>query len=261
MNKPLLALAGIGLLATAAAAATLVFATSDNDDQAVRRLETPTPTLHSCDPRATPPDKQLWRWMDLVVLLPKQGFDAHPEFIPPELKPPNGGPGLMTGKYPTGEGRVGASLLIDAETGAIVYTGGGPEHGKATGIAICPFDPTAAPWPYNGDPPVVPRDPTQALVSKWAYTPPDPGSGMYAEYSIGAAGCSAACPWVECQLLFESVSVRNGRSQAFIGMDSVSGAVCKDLSNVDPDDLAAFQRFLDRTGQCMLGNAQCQDAS
>jgi hypothetical protein len=247
---------GVALLGIAGVAGALVIARVGSEDEP---LSKPTPSLAVCDARETPPDQQLWRWMDLAVLLPKEGFGAHPDYIAPEPQRPNGGQGLRTYKFDPSDPsnpNVGASVLIDAETGAIVHTGG-PEHGKIIGIALCPLDPATSPWPYNGDPPHDWKVAGVELTGKWPYTPPDPGSGMYADFVSATFGCSGDCPWVECALLFESIGVRNGRSQAFIGMDSVSGAVCKQLTNVHPDDLAAFERFLDRAEQCMLGVVEC----
>jgi len=81
---------------------------------------------------------------------------------------------------------------------------------------------------------------------------------MYASFSTGDGGYSGTPrPWVECERLFEGISVANGRSHAFVGLDPVSGAICKELSSVQPKDRAAFERYLDRAALCDLENAAC----
>ena len=197
---------------------------------------------------------QLWRWMDLTVLLPKEGFRAYPSFIPPELKPPNGGPALDTYKFDPADPsnpNVGASVLIDAETGAVVHTGS-PEHGKVLAIAKCPFDPATAPWPYNGGPP--PESTTEAPTIR-----PDPASGMYVNFTtVGDGGYSGEPPTpADCDRVGEAIAVHNWRSSAFIGRDANTGHVCKDIRIVQPDDLVAFQRFLDRVELCEYKDAKC----
>ncbi|TMF10352.1 MAG: hypothetical protein E6I38_05460 [Chloroflexi bacterium] len=126
-------------------------------------------------------------------------------------------------------------MLIDAETGAVVHTGS-PEHGKVLAIAKCPFDPATAPWPYNGGPP--PESTTEAPGGDGGYSgePPTP---------------------TDCDRVGEAIAVHNWRSSAFIGRDANTGHVCKDIRIVQPEDLVAFQRFLDRVELCEYKDAKC----
>src|SRR5688572_27165060 len=112
MTKPFLAVASVALLSTAVGLAAVIAASSGGEEEAVPQIETATPThggakdpritppptsssaietnaptAMTCDPRATPPPgKRLWRWLDLTVLLPEEGFRAFPSWIPPEPK-------------------------------------------------------------------------------------------------------------------------------------------------------------------------------
>jgi hypothetical protein len=249
--KLLSAIAGVALLAVAGVAGALVIARQGGEDGSSPTK--PSPTVDLCDARAVPPDQQLWRWMDLVVLLPKVGFAAHPGYIPPEPTRPNGGEGLVTYKFDPSDPsnpNVGASVLIDAETGAIVHSGG-PEHGKVMGIALCPFDPATAPWPYNGDPP-------EPLTNMEPSIRADPGSGIYVSFVTGDGGYSGVTPTpADCDFALSGIEAQNGRSSAFIGKDQRTGSICKNLSNVRPEDLVAFQRFLDRVELCVYQEAAC----
>jgi hypothetical protein len=258
--KLLSTIAGVALLGVAGVTGALVISRMGGEEETARQAETATPSA----PLLTPgPGVTLWRWMDVSVLIPDDsGIRASPDVIYFDDQGTVSREGFRFGKFDPEDPNVFSYALIDAKDGTIHRMEIHEKHRAEmelvlSTVSVGPLDPATAPWPYNGDPPGPWNDPTTELAGPWPYIPPAPGSGMYADFTASAYGCSGTCPWVECELLFESISVRNGRSHAFIGMDSVSGAVCKHVSNVHPDDLAAFQRFLDRTEQCMLGTAEC----
>jgi hypothetical protein len=260
MIKPVWTLAGVALLGAAGGVWLLVTAPLGSEEEGVQQADTVTPAA----PRLTPgPGVTLWRWMDVSVLVSNDsGIRATPDVTYFDDQGTISRDSLRIGKADPDDPDVVSYALIDAKDGTIhamqINEGHRAEMELVLStVSVSPLDPATAPWPYNGDPPDNWKDPTVALTGPWPYIPPDPGSGMYADFVSASFGCSGHCPWVECALLFQSISVRNGRSQAFIGMDSVSGAVCKQLTTVHPDDLAAFERFLDLTEQCMLGDAEC----
>ena len=261
MNKPLLALAGIALLGTAGVAGALFVAPLGGEEEAVRQAETVTPAapLLTAGPGVT-----LWRWMDVSVLIPDDsGIRAVPDVIYFDDQGTVSREGIRVGKFDPNDSNMFSYALIDAKDGTIHSKQIREEHHAEmelvlSTVTISPFDPATAPWPYNGDPPAAGNDPTAELIGPWAYVPPDPGSGMYAEFVSGSGASSGeAPPPADCDRAWEGIGVRNGRSSGFIGQDARTGSICKKLWNVHPEDIASFQRFLDRAEGCFYQPAEC----
>jgi hypothetical protein len=119
-------------------------------------------------------------------------------------------------------GTVVADFTTTDETGAI-------EAVVAT-VSICPFDPTAAPWPYSGD---APKSPSETL-GNLSYIRPEPGSGI--QIGMAAAVCAEA---YRCA---PTLVVQSARST--IAIDSETGASNEGTANVHPLDKEAFARYL-----------------
>ena len=254
MIKAVWTLAGVALLGTAGGIWLLVTAPLGSEEVTVQQAETGTPAA----PLLTPgPGVNLWRWMDVSVLIPDEpGMLAWPDTAyfddGSESRPAL----LVVRDDDLADSANRSYASIDALTGKVhrseILEAHRVEMELVLGtVNVSLFDPATAPWPYNGDPPA-------ALTTETPSIRPDPGAGMYASFSTGDGGYSGTPPpWVECELVLGGISVSNGRSHAFVGLDPVSGAVCKDLSNVLPEDLAAFDRFLEREALCDLQNAGC----
>jgi len=99
-------------------------------------------------------------------------------------------------------------------------------------ISVCPFDRATAPWPYNGDPPVLPPK----TLGKIRYLEPDPASGIQVLSSFscpqvmegGHGGCS------------DFLNVHSARSEMWI--DAETGEPWSLM--VAEEDRDAFERYL-----------------
>jgi DNA-binding CsgD family transcriptional regulator len=246
IGTSIVALAGAGFL---------VVAPSGGEEEVVFQQDgsvTPAASLLTPGPGVT-----LWRWMDVSVLIPDEsGMRAWPDSVyfddGSESRPAL----IVVRDDDLADSANRSYASIDALTGKIHRSEILDEHRVEMELVlgtvnVSAFDPATAPWPYNSDPP-------PPSTTTWPSIRPDPATGMYASFSQGVSGYSGTPPpWVECELVLGGISVSNGRSHAFVGLDPVSGAVCKDLSNVLPEDLAAFDRFLEREALCDLQNAGC----
>ena len=256
------ALAGLALLGTASVAGAIVVAPLAGDEEVVFQQDgSVTPAA----PPLTPgPGVTLWRWMDVSVLIPdKSGIGASPAVMYFDDHGTISRESLRVGKSDPDNPDIFSYALIDAKDGTIhgmqIHEAHRAEMELVLNtVTISPIDPATAPWPYNGDPPQESNSPLEASTSEWPSIRPDPGSGMYTDFMIGARGSGGVTPTpADCDFVFEAYAVRNGRSSAYIGKDERTGSICKDLSNVQPEDLAAFQRFLDRVELCFHRPAEC----
>jgi hypothetical protein len=197
---------------------------------------------------------KLWRWMDVMVFLPdEEGFLAFPDAIPAEVKPPEGGPGLNLRAYDPENLDIRSSVLVDAESGVTVGEDVRPEHRASleqaeTTVSVCPFDPSKAPWPYNGEPPAETSGEGGSLMH---YARPDPATGIYIKFAVGSGGYHDEEPTrTECDRPGTVTVLHNGKSSASIWVDKTTGALCKFISNAHPDDVAAFDRWLSDVKLC-----------
>lgn len=247
MNRPLVALAGL-IVAGGTAGGALLIASPGGEEEVVQQVETarptpgkaqataepnpvielPTPSVQpGCLASPPPPGVKLWRWGDVIVLIPGDGeirvvgtFDGYDEH--PALEVSAGG----------GWGRT----VIDATTGAMITQD--PKGDKAAEIdsvlataSVCPFDGRTAPWPYTGDPPDGPR----LTLGKLSYLEPDPATGIQV---LGGSECSASTQGGGCH---DFLDVRSARSSMYV--DAEDGRVIEPAKIVT-EEQEAFDRYL-----------------
>jgi hypothetical protein len=193
-------------------------------------IETPSPAPASsaatpafCDPNPPPPaGKILWRWGDITLHIPPDNVvrvygDAAKPFV-----------------YVFEDSSGLGETYLDAKTGTIVRRAAelpAVDAVLAT-ISVCPFDRATAPWPYNGDPPVLPPK----TLGKIRYLEPDPASGIQVLSSFscpqvmegGHGGCS------------DFLNVHSARSEMWI--DAETGEPWSLM--VAEEDRDAFERYL-----------------
>jgi hypothetical protein len=244
-------LARVGLVLAAACG---FAACSASEEQTPQQQESPSlkPAGSPCGAKA-PSGYQLWRWGDVTVTVPDDPtVFVNPEDVSAEAKPPDGGLGLRMGRIDLSTSDAVWSFLVDAENGAVIFEEGTGAHEaeiqqvKAT-IAVCPFDASTAPWPYNGEPP------TDVSREGWAgltFLRPDPASGISVSFGIGSGGQYETATPAECEGPGQAIQVRNGRSSMGIRVDSKTGVLCKNLTNVRPEDVEAFERYLAEVKVC-----------
>jgi hypothetical protein len=279
--KPLWAIAGVAVLGTAGVAVALVVASPGGEEEVVQQVETATPRSSSgaipeavvsplgpadlstptpeppCDPeRIRSAPAKLFRWLDLTVLVPEEGgFQAYPETIPAELRPPGGTQGLVIVKIDPSTNGVMSGVRYDAESGAVVNEQIVPEDRECVQavmetVKVSPFDPARAQWPYNGDPPA------SATREGWAgisVIKPDPSTGMVVEFGIGSGvGRASDVTPGPCGASVDGqgVELRNGRSSAGFWLDPRTSSLCKTFEQVDPQELDAFERYFSSIEPC-----------
>jgi hypothetical protein len=251
--KPLL-LGGALLLAGLGTAGALYIASLEGEGKAEPQThETAMPAA-----ALTPgPDVSLWRWLDVTVLIPDgSGIRAFPDNIYFDPKGLQSRRALALRKDDPTDSDIHSYVLIDAIDGTIYRRRILDEHSAEielvlSTVSVSKFDPVTAPWPYNGDPP-------EASLTESPSIRPDPATGMYVSFVTGDGGYRGVTPTpVDCDRAWEGIQVNNGRSSAFIGRDARTGSLCKMLTNVQPEDLAAFERFLDRVAFCIYEQAEC----
>ncbi len=205
------------------------------------------PTVPPTAPPATPPAGQLWRWVNVTVVIP-EGSDVFvsEEGVPPSIKPPNGGTALriMRVRYvyqpeTLTEAELVSSVLIDAENGAILREEVLAEDRPAIDqvlqtLTVGPLNPATAPWPYNGEPP---SDLARESFGNISFIRPSPDSGLYVYTAIGDPGGGAG------------IGAKNGRSVALAYVDS-AGRLVTDTTHVLPEDVAVFDGWLTTVKLC-----------
>ena len=197
---------------------------------------TATPTTQ---PEQPPVKGQLWRWVNVTVVIP-EGSDvyANEEHVPTDIKPPDGGSGLRIIRDTNPSDNSSSSVLIDAETGAILQRDVQPADRAAidevlASLNVAPLDRATAAWPYNGDAPLdLPRE--QFANFSFIRLPHDTGLDVYSAINDpGGAG----------------IGIKNGRSVATVYLDD-AGKLATDTSAVLPQDMAVFQRWLATVKLC-----------
>lgn len=250
MIKPLWAVAGVALLGTAGVAGALVVASSGGEEEFVQEVETatpspagsetltpaaspvielpsPSPVTAGCSASAVPPGVRLCRWGDVAVLIPGDTeIRAIGTFMGQDNRPALE---ISAG----GWGRT----VIDAATGAILSQEPKGDYAAlidsiVATVTICPFDRSAAPWPYNGDPPSGSR----MTIGYVSYFEPDPATGIQV---LGGMGCSASTQGGGCH---EFLDVRSARSS--LSINAETGEVVEQTKKISAADEGAFERFL-----------------
>ncbi len=246
--KPIWAtVGGLALLGTAGGVGVLI-ARTGGEEEVAQQVATAVPTASTqassspsfaaatpapstlfgtCDLASAPEGTELWRWGDVTLLLPQHSdIRAAGSFDGPDQRPaihvPAGGGWGFT--------------VIDAATGAIIRQD--PKGDFAEQIdaivrttAVCPFDPVAAPWPYNGEPPDAPRNSYGNLT----YLEPDPVTGVQVQVGIAGGQGSGGAHSVAF------LEVKSARSAAYV--DAATGELMS-RSRIASEDDEAFKSFL-----------------
>jgi hypothetical protein len=174
-------------------------------------------------------------------------MDLKPESLPPDLKPPSGGPGFSIAE--TVDDEVASSILVDAESGTILNDIVVTERSKAfdeakSSIAVCPLDRSLAPWPYAGD---MPADLPRKTFGGLDYPIPDPSTGLivlqvtddFASHFGGSTPMGGA----------QGVLVTNGKSYLGILLDEI-GSLAKGSQEIADQDREAFERYFSEVRPC-----------
>jgi hypothetical protein len=246
--KPLWGLAGVALLGVAGVAGVVIVASSGGGEEVVQQVETATPAAEGDGPppSLTPgPGVTLWRWMNVSVLIPDGSditFGPQPIYL--DAEGTQSRQGVSFGKADPERPDVYSQIVLDAENGTIfserILDTHRSEMEQVRGtIAVGALDRGTAPWPYNGDPP---QDATREAAFGISFIRPDPATGIIVEYVLNSFSGGGSTP-ADCEVLADTIGLRNGRSSAFIGLDARTGSLCKDFSEVLPDDAVAFERY------------------
>jgi hypothetical protein len=253
--KALWGLAGPALLGTAGVAGAVIVGSSGGEDEVVQQVETATPRAEGDRPAPllTPgPGVTLWRWMNVSVLIPDGSaitFGPQPIYL--DAGGTQSRQGVSFGKSDPEHPDVYSQIILDAENGTIfseqIVDAHGSEMEQVRGtISVGVLDRGTAPWPYNGDPP---QDATREGAFGISFIRPDPATGIIVEYVSSSFAGGVTTPG-DCEVLADTIGLRNGRSSAFIGLDARTGSLCKELSSVHGDDLAAFERYSADVRRC-----------
>jgi hypothetical protein len=170
---------------------------------------------------------QLIRWVNVTVEVPKDsGLVVTRDFWTPGQTEEGTRPAIIIFE----PNRDGPVLAIDAQTGAVLEdTFPRGERGGVDELlnkmVVSALDRDSAPWPYNGEPPNVPR----VKEGNITYVPPDPAAGIRIIGGVGDPGGGY-------------IEANNGRTVVFISTST--GDVDWEPAFQAPEDKAAFERFL-----------------
>jgi len=246
------AVGGLALLGTAGGIGLLV-ASSGGEEEVNKQVA--TPPVVSAAPALTPgPGVTLWRWMNVTVLIPSaSGITAGPNVLYLDAQGTQSRQVLSVGKADTDDSEIFSYVQIDAQNGMVLSQQILDQHRAeielvlAT-IAVSPLDAKTAPWPYNGEGPTnAPREAPFGI----SLIRPDPATGIFIDYVYSAdVGYRGGVTPAPCEGGSQGIQVRNGRSSAGFWVDAKTGSLCRNLTNVHPDDLAAFERYSADVKRC-----------
>jgi len=201
---------------------------------------TPTPApAETATPTPAPAAKgQLWRWVNVTVVKPER-----PDIFVFRSVLPDGtrwGVEIMRVREPktVTEAELVSSVLIDAETGAIVREEVLPEDRAAIDevlrtLKVGPLDRATAPWPYSAE---LPADLPRETAGGMSFLRPDPASGIHLTGGLADPGG-------------EFIGITNGRSTVVIGLDS-TGSLDVDSAHVVPEDREVLERWASQVKLC-----------
>jgi hypothetical protein len=178
---------------------------------------------------------QLIRWVNVTVEVPENsGVWVTRDFWGIESTTP----AMIISPFVRGEIEPGA--VVSAETGAVLEDRVQPKHRAAIDevlktIKVSPLDRSAAPWPYSGQQPNVPRE----EAGKISYITPDPAAGITVTFQIGDGVADGEDTRPGSNV---SIHVTNGRS--WFGINAATGEVYQETAHILPEDKEAFDRFL-----------------
>ena len=201
---------------------------------------TATPTTQ---PDEAPVKGQLWRWMNVTVVIP-EGSDVYvtEESVPPDIMPPDGGSGLRLNRDTNPNDTTWSAVLIDAATGTMLREEVLPEDRAAIDqvlgtLKVVPLDRATAPWPYNGDPP---RALSRETAGDMSFIRPTPDTGLRVYGGIEDPGGG------------EFIGITNGRSAATVTIDATAKLVASTTSVLQEDEIV-FERWLAAVKLCGRG--------
>jgi hypothetical protein len=207
-------------------------------DTAVSAPPTPvtseTPAAETTAPRTAGPGETLYRWANLEVLIPDGlGIIGSPGAVEHPGKPLH----FLIVKVDPDDSRIASTVVLDSETGAIVEEQVLEQHRSdinrvLTTVRVAPFDRTAAPWPYNGEPTA---DLARETAGGIVYIEPSPDSGLYMGFGIGDPCC-------------QFIDISNERSKAFLQFRPEGPLF--DTSMVHEEDMLVFDRWFGAIRQC-----------
>jgi hypothetical protein len=209
----------------------------------------PTPTPAPAEtPTATPTPApaargQLWRWVNVTVVIPE---DSDVFVFSSGLPPDGAGYGVEIRRVryvyqpeTLTEAELVSSVLIDAETGAIVREEVLPEDRAVIDevlrtLKVGPLHRATAPWPYSAElPGDLPRETTPNGIS---FITPSSETGLQVYGAINDPGGYG-------------VGITNGRSTVTISLDS-TGGLNVDSAHVVAEDREVLERWASQVKLC-----------
>ena len=248
--KPVIIAPLVALALAAGGAGAYFWLTSGGSTEEVVRQPTPTPEASASatvEPAgtATPspaPEGQLWRWVNVTVVVPKGSPVSVGRGMIPSYIRPEDGPGMdLTIDH--GNGSV-SYVGIDAVTGEVVIDEVAEEDRPTIDqvlrtLAVSPFDTAANVWPYSDQ---LPSDSPRDSWGGLSYVLPDPASGTAITVGISDSfGGANDGPFIE---------VTNGRSTMQVSLDSQTGALSQQVVVLDTKDSIPFDRYVSTIEIC-----------
>lgn len=197
--------------------------------------EVTTPQSLSASPSA---QGQLWRWGNVAIVIPP---DPHLFVFTSGLPPDGAGLGLEILRDTEPGDNVKSSVLVDADTGAIVRDEVLPEDQAVMdavlqSITVGSLDRRIAPWPYEN---ALPADAVRETAADVSFIRPVPASGIHVYGGLGDPGGYF-------------VGITNGRSTLVIDAELNGGVFSADFTHVLPEDREAFERWVSQIKVCAV---------
>ncbi len=241
---PLLALVAIG---GSAAAGGVYLATRGETVEEVPRPNADLQTAASptAQPDQPPAKGQLWRWVNVTLVVPEGSpVTIGRGTVPTEVRP-EGGPGMGPTIDHGGDPAAASYVIIDAVTGEILQDRVAPSDRAAIDevlrtLDVSRFDETDKGWPYRDELPVAGE---RRVWGGMSYVVPDPASGV----NVGGGINDPGAPFIE---------VSNGRSKIGISLDAETGALSRYSVALSPQDEVPFDRYVSAIQICGR-DAQC----
>ncbi len=233
------------LAAATGVAAGLYVAVPDGGEEEVLQ-DLPTATAEATATQAPPVKGQLWRWVNVTVVVPEGSPVTIGRGTIPSGVKGEGGPGLGPVIDHGGEPEAASYVVIDAVTGEILQDRVAPEDREAIDevlktLAVSPFDTAEKGWPYSV---TIPADAERRAEFGMSYVVPDPASGVMVSTGIADGfrddGGSGG-PFLE---------ISNGRSTAFVLRDEETNTLSREPVTVSSLDESPFERFISAVKAC-----------
>ena len=249
MNRPLIVLAGL-IVAGGTAGGAFIIASPGGEEEVVQQVETATPSPEASvspllSPLSTPvptipAGATLWRWVNVTVVVPDNSeLSVTQDSDPPGTIPPHVGPVLKLSTHDSESGS-SSSVVIDAETGAILRQDVRPEHRSEIDavlntLTVSPLDISTAKWPYSGE---LSADYPRETFGGMSFVRPAPDTGLV----VGGAISDPGGP---------GLRITNGRSSGVgVYVDDATGKLAVNTEYLLPEYEAVFMRWVDTVKLC-----------